>query len=106
MPVTRFPTRAESVADRMVGFMAHLRLNGINVGVKESETSLQALASIDAVDPDETRLALKAICATDADRFGRFDELFKAYWFARDRQRQIVRTHLVILWAKPNLAIY
>ncbi len=88
MPVTRFPTRAESVADRMVGFMAHLRLNGINVGVKESETSLQALASIDAVDPDETRLALKAICATDADRFGRFDELFKAYWFARDRQRQ------------------
>lgn len=88
MPVTRFPTRAEGVADRMIGFMAHLRLNGINVGVKESETTLSALASINPVDPTETRLALKAICATDADRYKRFDELFDAYWFARGRQRQ------------------
>ena len=29
MPATRFPERADGVADRMTGFMAHLRYNGI-----------------------------------------------------------------------------
>ena len=87
MPVTRFPTRAEGVADRMAGFMAHLRLNGINVGVAETETALLALNSIDALEPEQTRLALKSICANDADRYAKFDELYNAYWYARGRRR-------------------
>ncbi len=30
MPTTRFPERASGPAERLAGFMAHLRLNGIN----------------------------------------------------------------------------
>ncbi len=88
MRITRFPTRADGVAERMTGFMAHLRLNGINVGVAETETALLALDSINAINPEQTRLALKAICANNTDRYAKFDELFNAYWYARGRQRE------------------
>ena len=88
MPVTRFPARAEGVSDRIAGFMAHLRMNGMNVGVGETETALLALNAIDAVETNEARLALKSICANDAERYGRFDELFNAYWYARGRERE------------------
>lgn len=87
MPATRFPMRGESVADRVTGFMAHLRYNGMTVGVAETECALEALTQIDPTDPTQTRLLLKAICANDADRFDRFDELFKAYWFNDGRER-------------------
>lgn len=88
--VTRFPTRADTISERITGFMAHLRFNGIMVGVFESESALQAMTTIDAWDVTETRLALKAICANNAGRFERFDELFDAYWFnaGRERKRQ------------------
>ncbi|CAG1015590.1 hypothetical protein RHIZO_05108 [Rhizobiaceae bacterium] len=87
MRATRFPTRASGVADRMAGFMAHLRLNGLPAGLLEAETALRALERIAPTDPGEVRLALKAICATDADRRARFDELFDAYWLDAGRVR-------------------
>lgn len=87
MPVTHFPTREDGVAERMTGFMAHLRSNGINVGVAETETALLALNSIEAAAPEQARLALKSICANDSERYARFDQLFDAYWYARGRQR-------------------
>lgn len=82
MQVTRFTGRA-SIEERMAGFMAHLRLNGIPAGLGETETALRAMERIDALDPDEVRLALSAICATDAGRHEKFDDLFNAYWFSR-----------------------
>lgn len=88
MPVTtRFPVRAENPSDRVVGFMAHLRMNGMRLGVLEVQTALNALTLVDIVNPVEVRLALKTVCASDADQFDRFDELFKAYWFNRGRER-------------------
>lgn len=88
MQVTRFPERAENISDRVSGFMAHLRYNGMNVGVAETEASLEAMTQINALDHHETRLALKSICANNADRFTQFDELFTAYWFNKGRERQ------------------
>ncbi|MCB1493336.1 MAG: VWA domain-containing protein [Rhodobiaceae bacterium] len=87
MQVTRFLDRAGGPADRMAGFMAHLRLNGIPAGLRETETALAALAAIDAGDIGEVRAALKAICTGDADRNARFDDLFDAYWRNRGRDR-------------------
>ena len=87
MPITRFPERAGTVADRVTDFMAHLRYNGMNVGVAETEAALDALAKIDPTDPSQVRLAMKVICANDADRFSRFDALFKAFWFNTGRER-------------------
>ena len=88
MRATRFPARAAGVADRMAGFMAHLRMNGLPAGLPEAETALRALERIAPTDTDEVRLALKAICANNADRRARFDELFDAYWLDSGRVRQ------------------
>lgn len=88
MQPTRFSARADSVADRMAGFIAHLRANGVAAGMPETETALKALTLIKPWDREETRLALKSICAHDADKFARFDDLFDAYWLNGGRQRQ------------------
>ena len=59
--VTRFPTRA-SIAERMGDFTRHLRQNGFRVGVQETEMGLRGLDSVDMSDPQEVRMALKAVC--------------------------------------------
>lgn len=86
-PVTRFPARAAGPADRLAGFMAHLRGNGFRVGVDGTGKALAALAQVDAVDADAARLALKAVCCGSAGDFARFDELFAAYWQNRGHAR-------------------
>lgn len=86
--VTRFPARAAGPADRMAGFMAHLRANGLQVGVADTGAALEALAAVNAVDEAEARMALKAVCATCREDFARFDDLFAAYWQNRGRERE------------------
>ncbi len=87
MRATRFPER-QTVPERMAGFMAHLRLNGLDAGLPESEAALAALHAIDATDCDEVRLALKSVCARGAEGFRAFDDLFDAYWLANGRRRE------------------
>ncbi len=86
-PVTRFAQRAKGPADRMAGFMAHLRLNGLKVGVEETGMALAALAAVQACDATESRMAMKAVLTGSADDFARFDELFFAYWQNPGRER-------------------
>ncbi|WP_292290376.1 VWA domain-containing protein [Marivita sp.] len=78
--VTRFAARDPGPAARMAGFMAHLRDNGLRLGVGEAELGLAALTHVNAADPTEARPALKSVfsgCAEDAERFA---ALFDAYW--------------------------
>lgn len=88
MQATRFPARATGPAERIAGFMAHLRMNGLPVGVGETAAAMRALGAIDPTDADQARLALKAVCASRAEDFARFDELFAAYWMNRGRERE------------------
>ena len=84
--VTRFAVR-ETMTGRMADFMAHLRGNGLARGISDTGTALTALAAVNAGDVDEVRAALKAVCVRNADEFGRFDELFAAFWLNRGRER-------------------
>lgn len=84
--ITRFPTRAAGPAERVAGFLAHLRLNGMGPGVQDCGLALAALAEV-RVDPGEARLALKAVCCGTAEEFARFDDLFAAYWTHGGRER-------------------
>lgn len=86
-PVTRFAARAGGPADRMAGFMAHLRMNGLKVGVEQTGMALAAVASVRATDLDEARMALKAVLTGQAEDFARFDDLFHAYWNNPGRER-------------------
>lgn len=81
MAVTRFPVRASGLADRMAGFIAHLRMNGMQLGPAETSDALAALGHVTALDPSEARLALKTLLAANAEDWRRFGDLFDAYWF-------------------------
>ncbi|WP_212525907.1 VWA domain-containing protein [Actibacterium sp. MT2.3-13A] len=86
--VTRFAARDPGPGARVSGFMDHLRAHGFRLGVGETGTALGALAQVEASDPAEARLALKAVCTGCADEIARFDELFDAYWMNAGRVRQ------------------
>lgn len=87
MQPTRFAARARGPAERLAGFMAHLRLNGIAVGPAETTRALAGLAAIDATDLGRARLALKTLVTTTPEDWNRFDELFDAYWLNTGRVR-------------------
>ncbi len=88
MQVTRFPSRAEGLADRMTGFVAHLRMNGLPLGPQETADALAVLAEVEATDADQARRALKVLLVPDAEGWRTFDALFDAYWFNAGRTRQ------------------
>jgi uncharacterized protein len=88
--VTRFSSRDSGPAARVAGFLAHLRAHGLRLGVAETETALRALLVIDACDAEQTRLALKAVCACCSEDAERFDQLFDSYWRNGGRVRQKV----------------
>lgn len=105
MQVTRFPSRAMGLSDRMSGFIAHLRLNGLRVGPKETGDALAALSVVEATDANQARQALCALLAGDAEDWRRFDELFDAYWFNAGKQRAGLaqNAHVRVQSAKPMI---
>ncbi|WP_394178338.1 VWA domain-containing protein [Yoonia maritima] len=78
--VTKFAARDPGPAARMSGFVAHLRDNGMRLGVGETELGLHALTHVHAPSPHETRHALRAVCCGCAEDVERFDDLFDAFW--------------------------
>lgn len=88
--VTRFAGRDPGPAARMAGFLAHLRENGLRLGVRETEVALDALTHVDAARPALSRAALKAVCTGCKDEAERFDALFDAFWMDMGRVRQKV----------------
>lgn len=91
MKCTRFIQSVDGISSRMHGFMAHLRDNGLNVGPDEFRHSMRALESINALKPNEVRLACKAVCTSNAELFGQFDDLFEAYWMNDGYERLSVQ---------------
>lgn len=85
--VTRFAGRDPGATARMAGFLAHLRENGLRLGVQETETALSALTFVEAADPAQARRALKAVCTGCKDEAQRFDTLFDSFWMDAGRVR-------------------
>jgi len=104
MPVTRFPTRATGMADRMAGFVAHLRMNGLKLGPGETGDALAALGHVDTIDPAQAKMALRALLALDAEGWRRFDDLFDAYWFNAGKIKEgSASSHVRTQSARPAL---
>ncbi|WP_299730822.1 VWA domain-containing protein [uncultured Tateyamaria sp.] len=86
--VTKFAARDPGPAARVAGFMAHLRENGLRLGVSETDLALAALCEVDASQPAHSRQALKAVCTGCKEEVDRFDALFDSYWMDMGRVRQ------------------
>jgi uncharacterized protein with von Willebrand factor type A (vWA) domain len=91
--VTKFAARDPGPAARVAGFMAHLRGNGMRLGVSETDLALAALAEVDAAWPEQSRQALRAVCTGCKEEVEQFDRLFDSYWMDMGRVKQkIVQT--------------
>ncbi|WP_298917639.1 VWA domain-containing protein [uncultured Roseobacter sp.] len=91
--VTRFSARDPGPAARISGFLAHLRENGLRLGVAETDLALSALCQIKATRPEQSRLALRAICTGCKEDVDRFDALFDSFWLNGGRvKRKIAPT--------------
>lgn len=88
--VTRFAARDSGPAARVGGFIAHLRDNGLRLGVAEAELALSALAEVNAIAPDEARRALRAVCTGCKEEAERFDALFDSFWMDAGRVKRKV----------------
>ena len=88
--VTKFAARDPGPAARVAGFIAHLRENGLRLGVAEADVALAALAEVQTINPDDSRRALRAVCTGCKDEAERFDALFDSYWMDAGRVRQKV----------------
>ncbi|KMW57933.1 carbon monoxide dehydrogenase E protein [Candidatus Rhodobacter oscarellae] len=85
--VTRFAARDPGPAARMSGFVAHLRENGLRLGVAETALALDALTHVSAARPEEARRALRPICTGCKEEAERFDALFDGFWMDAGRVR-------------------
>lgn len=88
--VTKFAARDPGPSARVVGFIAHLRENGLRLGVSEAAVAVAALNEVAAIDPDESRRALRAVCTGCKDEAERFDALFDSFWMDAGRVKQRV----------------
>lgn len=78
--VTKFAARDPGPAARMAGFVAHLRDDGLRLGVGETGIALDALTHIDAANPHDARRALKSVFTGCAEEAAQFDALFNSFW--------------------------
>lgn len=86
--VTRFAARDPGASARVGGFIAHLRNNGLRLGVAEAELALSALAEVNATSPNESRRALRAVCTGCKEEADQFDALFDSYWMDAGRVKK------------------
>ena len=96
--VTKFAGRDPGPAARIAGFMAHMRENGLRLGVAEADTALTALAEVEAARPEEARRALKAVCTGCKADVDAFDALFDSYWMDAGR----VKTKVIPKMSAPS----
>ncbi|MEP2532408.1 VWA domain-containing protein [Shimia sp.] len=88
--ITKFAARDPGPSARVAAFIVHLRENGLRLGVAEAEVAMAALALVDTIQPDESRRALRAVCAGCKEEAERFDDLFNSYWMDMGRVRRKV----------------
>jgi uncharacterized protein with von Willebrand factor type A (vWA) domain len=88
--VTKFAARDPGPAARMAGFVAHLRDNGLRLGVGETGVALDALSHINAANPHDARRALKSVFTGCAEEAAQFDGLFNSFWMNGGRIKKRV----------------
>lgn len=78
----------DTLLDRLVGFINHMRCNGFQIGVQE-ELALMEVAELGALlDQKRFRWGTRALLCSCAEDWKRFDELFDSYWKPANRTRE------------------
>lgn len=83
---------------RALGFVDHLRANGLGVGLADSSAVVRLLRDLGPSPTATVRRHLKILLTGNREEWDRFDDLFEAYWLRHGR----VRTQAVSNAASPR----
>ena len=83
------PQVAESLSQRLLGFVHQARANGFRVGVSEQLLIQDSISLIDPFAERELRSLLRLILCSEKRDWSRFDELFESYWHGERSRRQV-----------------
>ena len=90
------PETESNFVETVVKFCRFLRSEGIDSGVNDSVTALEAAAIVGVGDREVLRMALRAVLCSSKDNWDLFDDLFWIFWRDADsnagrRERELRR---------------
>lgn len=79
---------ADTLLDRLLGFLHHMRSNGFHLGIAEELDVMKMAESGVLLQQKRLRWGLRALLCSCTDDWQRFDKLFDTYWKPANRTRE------------------
>lgn len=86
-PTVSVPGRDAPIAERVVGFLHHLRNDGFMVGTEDGARVAELLSRRPLPPMSQICHELKVLLTGNREEWRRFDEMFEAYWLPAGRVR-------------------
>lgn len=83
------PQTISPLLNRLVGFIRFMRGNGYQVGIQEELDALKIAEYNDVMNRQRLSWGLRALICSSNDEWGRFGELFDAYWKPANTSREV-----------------
>jgi len=72
---------SNTVSERVARFVRHLRREGFDVGIRETQDALRLATADMLFDPERLRHCLRSLCCRDREDWRQFESVFAAFWF-------------------------
>lgn len=94
---------ADTLLERLVGFLHHMRSNGFHVGIREELDVMKMAESGALLQRKRLRWGLRALLCSCCDDWQRFDTLFDSYWKPANRTKEEAAFYSKKLDSKKDL---
>lgn len=94
---------ADTLLDRLLGFLHHLRSNGFHLGIQEELDVIKMTESGALLQQKRLRWGLRALLCSCTDDWRRFDQLFDTYWKPANRTREQAASYSKKIESKNGL---
>lgn len=94
---------ADTLLDRLLGFLHHMRSNGFHLGIQEELDVMKMAESGALLQQKRLRWGLRALLCSCSDDWRRFDKLFDTYWKPANRTREQAASYSKKMDSKKGL---
>ncbi|MDH5424159.1 MAG: VWA domain-containing protein [Gammaproteobacteria bacterium] len=93
----------DTLLDRLLGFLQHLRSNGFHLGIQEELDVMKIADSGALLQQKRLRWGLRALLCSCTDDWQRFDRLFDTYWKPANSKREQAASYAKKMDSKKGL---
>lgn len=94
---------ADTLLDRLLGFLHHMRSNGFHLGIQEELDVMKMAESGILLQQKRLRWGLRALLCSCTDDWRRFDKLFDTFWKPANRTREQAASYSKKMESKKGL---